>query len=435
MAPSFYLRDYPYTEKPGHRLLFSTKTASKVLVPEKTFQSIEDQTLSPADAALLSRLGMIVESREQERRDVLDFLDKMYTGNTGLDIVVILNLCCNFSCVYCYEGGMKGDFFMSEDTADQLVEFIRNKFTPEKKSLFVSFYGGEPLLSPGLIERLALRLKTLIEDRGGAFGFTLVSNGSLFKRSLAKKLVPLGLKSVKITLDGPAEIHNRYRPFSSGEGSFDTIIGNIQKTWDLVKIAIGGNYDQDTHGQFPLLLDQLAEAGLTPEKICLIRFDPIMKQPEGAFGVPDYRGGCMSINDPWVAEAWFGLREEILRRGYSTPGINPTVCMVENPDSHVVNFDGTIYKCPAFIGKKGFETGTLNGDLEDKEDRYRRKIWNNETCRACDYLPLCLGGCRYSMFCRKGKIDGPDCRRNYLDINLERLVKQDIRYGVKAGQP
>ncbi len=434
MPLSHYLKVYPYAEKPGHLLLFSTKTASKVLIPEETFQSISDETLSSSDKALLSRLGMIVENTEEERKSVLGFLDGMHTQNSGLDIVVVLNLACNFSCVYCYEGDMKGDLFMSDDTADCLLDFIREKFTPEKKSLFVSFYGGEPLLSFKLIQRLASKLKPLIEGKGGKFSFTLVSNGSLFKRSVAQALVPLGLESIKITLDGPAEIHNQYRPFISGAGSFDTIIRNIQETWDLVKIAIGGNYDQNTHHRFPLLLDELIEAGLTPEKIYLIKFDPIMKQPQDEPSLPDYRGGCMSINDPWVAEAWSRLREEILSRGYPTLGISPMVCMVENPASHVVNFDGVIYKCPAFIGKKGFETGDLNGNRENNEDRYCQKLWNNETCRACKYLPLCFGGCRYSIFTLKGVIDGPDCRKNYLDSNLERLVKQDIRYNVKVGQ-
>ena len=36
-------------------------------------------------------------------------------------------------------------------------------------------------------------------------------------------------------------------------------------------------------------------------------------------------------------------------------------CQVELMDYYVVNFDGAIYKCPAFIGKKDYEIGNLDG--------------------------------------------------------------------------
>ncbi|MBW1679516.1 MAG: putative geopeptide radical SAM maturase, partial [Deltaproteobacteria bacterium] len=106
----------------------------------------------------------------------------------------------------------------------------------------------------------------------------------------AEELVPLGLEGVKITLDGPAEIHNRYRPFKSGAGSFDTIIRNIKDTWDLVKIGLGGNFESNTYEKFPRLLDYLIKEGLTPEKIAMVKFDPVMKSPEGDISPVDYTG-------------------------------------------------------------------------------------------------------------------------------------------------
>jgi len=428
MQLSHYLKIYPYQEQPDHLLLFSTKQASKVLLAKDTFQSIENGTLSPSDEALLSRLGMIVPDREAEKRSIRGLIEKLNKKNPGLSITVVLNLDCNFACVYCFEGDIKGKLYMSDQTAEHLIDFIKEKFSKHKKSLVIDFYGGEPLLSTGLIKSISLPLKSFVESRGAAYSFTLVTNGSLFKRRTAAELASLGLKSVKITLDGPAEIHNRYRPFKSGAGSFDTIIANIKDTWDLVKISIGGNFDLNNYEKFVLLLDYLEVLGLGPDKIFAVKFDPVMKPPQGDTSTACYKDGCMSINEPWLIGAERLLRKEILKRGYYTPKIMPMSCMIEATDSYVVNFDGVIYKCPAFIGKKGFAVGNLQTGVTDYADIYKLDTWKNQDCAGCEYLPLCFGGCRYMTFVRDGNIDKPDCKKAYFDASLEELIKQDIKF-------
>ena len=386
--------------------------------------------LSPSDEALLSRLGFIVEDREAEKRAMLNFFDDANSRDPVLNIIVVLNLDCNFSCIYCYEGDMKGKLYMSDETAGGLIDFIKERFTEDKKTLLIDFYGGEPLLSIGLIKSISGALKPFCERRGASYTFTLVTNGSLFTKRVAEQLVPLGLKRVKITLDGPAEIHNRYRPFKSGAGSFDTIIGNIKDTCDLVKIGIGGNFEKNNYKKFPLLLDYLLREGLTPDSIPSIKFYPVIKRPAGDLSPTDYKGGCMSVNEPWIVEAEAGLREEILRRGYKTPKLAPILCMVETTDAYVVNFDGVIYKCPAFIGKEGFEVGDVQTGVKDYSAIYKLGIWKNEDCARCEYLPLCFGGCRYMTFVRDGNIERLDCQKDYLDASLETLIKQDIKYGL-----
>jgi uncharacterized protein len=271
-------------------------------------------------------------------------------------------------------------------------------------------------------------LKPFAESRGVSYTFTLVTNGSLLKKQAAEDLVQLGLTSAQITLDGPAENHNRYRPFKSGAGSFDTIIKNIKETCDLVKIAIGGNFDRANYPKFVSLLEYLKEEGLTSDKLAAVKFAPIMNLPEGERSLVDYREGCISVNEPWLLSAEALLREEILKHGYKTPKAMPITCMVETRDSYVVNFDGVIYKCPAFIGKEGFAVGDLESGVGDYASSYKLGIWKNQGCAECEYLPLCFGGCRYMAFVRDRDISKLDCKKAYLDNALERLVKQDIAY-------
>ena len=280
MYLSNYLKTYPFEEKPGYLLLYSTKKSSKILLKEETYNSIINGVLSPENEETLSELGMIVPDRELEKREVYGWLDEINEKNSGLNISVILNLDCNFNCIYCYEGGMKGRFYMTGETAYLLLDFIKSRFTPDKKSVNIDFYGGEPLLSADLIKSISAQMKSFTESRGASYTFTLVTNGSLFKRRIAEDLAALGLKGIKITVDGPPEIHNACRPFKSGAGSFDTIIKNIKETNDIVKIAVGGNFQKENFEKFPLLMDYLENEGLPPHRLHELKFDPVMNQPK-----------------------------------------------------------------------------------------------------------------------------------------------------------
>ncbi len=431
MKLSHYIKNFPYEEQPGYRLLFSTKKSSMILLKEETFNNIEADKLSSESMEPLSKLGMIVPDLDDERREVSGFLDEINEKNKCLNISVILNLDCNFRCVYCYEDGMKGKFYMSDETADLLIDFIKNKFTSEKKSLNLDFYGGEPLLSTDLIKSISQKIKPFIENCGARYTFTLVTNGSLLKRQVVEELSPQGLTGVKITVDGPPEIHNASRPFKSGAGSFDVIMKNIRETCDIIKIAVGGNFQKQNYEKFPLLMDYLEKEGLTFEKIHQLKFDPAMNKPAGDNSPADFTDGCMSVNEPWVIEAFTSLREAVLKRGYSTPKITPSPCQVELKDAFVVNYDGVIYKCPSLIGKEGFEIGNLRDGIVDYSESHKLGIWNNEKCRECVYLPLCFGGCRYMSYVRDGNIDNVDCKKPYLDAALETLIKQDIKYRVQ----
>ena len=321
---------------------------------------------------------------------------------------------------------------MSDETEAGLIDYVRRNFPEGKKRLLIDFYGGEPLLSIDKIISISQALKSISEERGASYEFTLITNGSLFRRKVAEKLVPLGLKSVQITLDGPAENHNKYRPFKTGAPSFDTIIRNIKETCDLVKITIGGNFDRDNYGKFVQLLDYLQEVGLTPDKVAAVKFSPVMNSPETSMSAAHYKQGCMSINDPWLVEAEALLRQEILKRGYHTPKVMPLTCIIEIRDSFVVNFDGTFYKCPAFLGRREFAAGDLYTGMKDYTSSYRPGMWKRQECAECEYLPLCFGGCRYMTFVREGSVD-IDCKKPYLDRALETLVKQEIKYGLKTG--
>ncbi len=427
MKLSRYVKIYPSAEDSDSVVLYSTKRASAVLVPSGLIDEIENGGLSEEEKETLAGLGLLVRSAEEEKQEMLAFIRELNDLNRAFKYVVILNLDCNLGCKYCFEGTRKGKLYLSDETESQFIDFVRRSDLSKKDEIRITFYGGEPLLSTDRIVRISEKIRSFAEGKGLKYSFALVTNGTYLTSEVVKKLTPLGLKGAKVTLDGPEHIHNMYRPFKSGRGSFDVIARNIKDVCDRIPVRIGGNFTREHYREFPRLLDHLADTGLTPDRIPMVKFDPVVNE-SSEFAPPDFHDGCESINEPWLVEATLHLRQEILKRGYRTQKIVPSPCLIGLDDSLIMNYDGTLYKCPCLIGRKHCCVGDVKSGLIDYSRLHHMDDWKNEECLACSYLPLCFGGCKYMKLIRDGEMSGVDCKKEYFDATLGALLAQDMLY-------
>ncbi len=328
---------------------------------------------------------------------------------------------------------MKKRAWMNDATADQMIIYIKSRFTEKKKKLSLDFYGGEPLLAIDRIRYIARALRPFVEEQGGVFEFALVTNGSLLTGKTTEDLVGYGLWGAKVTIDGPPEIHNQCRPFKNGAPSFDVIIKNVKESCSITTVGLGGNFTAANFRTFPGLFDIFAEHDLTPDKVGVIQFGPVV-QINDEFGNPDFREGCATIKEPWLVEASLFLREETLKRGYRPPKVLPSPCAVEIDDMFTVHYDGTIYKCGGLIGHEEFAAGDVWSGMRDFRKAYNLELWKDSpACRECRYLPLCFGGCRYLKYQQEGNMTGLDCMKTYLDAALGPALLQDLKY--RYGMP
>jgi uncharacterized protein len=429
MHLSRYLKSWPFSEEPGLRLLYSTKNTAVILLPDEAYEKLLQGEVEPEYRETLTDIGMLVAEPHREQEEVFSMLEAMNRLDPVVNASVILGMGCNFDCVYCYEGSQKGDLVMNDATCDQVIAFIKERFiSGAKQKLTLDFYGGEPLLYTRQLKYIAGPLQKFVEEEGGAFQCNMVTNGSLLTARNVEALLPLGLYSVKVTVDGPAAVHNVFRPFKSGASSFEIILENIKACCDLVKINIGGNYTAANYHEFPPLLDYLAGQGLTPDKLGSVQFHPVMRIND-PYANPEFTGGCGSINEPWLVDASLMLREEIMRRGYKTDKLSPSPCMVDLDDAFVIHYDGTIYKCVSMIGHQKYCIGDVRTGVADYSVRYHADHWRkNKECADCLYLPLCFGGCRYLEFQRTGDMAKVDCQKEFLDAALERTIQQNVKY-------
>ncbi|RJX18479.1 MAG: putative geopeptide radical SAM maturase [Desulforudis sp.] len=435
LVPSRYLKIFPWPGDPGYLLLYSTKNAARALLPTEDGLKLRAGEVPADHAEELAGLGMAVADPEAERAEVFDLLTEINRQDEGLNVSVILGLACNFSCVYCYEGTLKQGQAMTEETCGRLVTFLAERYLARGRTrLRLDFYGGEPLLYMDRIKAIAGPLQNFVEERGGNFSFSLVTNGSLLTRAVVRELLPFGLHAAKVTVDGPPDEHNRLRPFRNGGESFAAIMANVRACHDLVRIGFGGNYTRENFARVGELLDLALADGLGPDTLGQVQFHPVM-QTADSFANPEFSGGCRRTDEPWLADAALSVREEAIRRGFPVPRLIPSPCMVDLDEAMVVNHDGTLFKCVAMIGHPEYAVGDLWQGLADAARICRRDLWReNEECRACAYLPLCFGGCRYMAMQRTDEI-GLDCRREFYDRTLEGTVRQDAMSEARGQRP
>ncbi len=427
MPLSRYCKIYRLPDDPKKVTLFSTVTMAAVEVTPAVLQDIEKGRLPKNEKKTLTELGFLVKSREAESRELLGYVDELNAENETFTAIIILNLDCNLGCTYCYEGKRKGKHYLSEETAGDFVDFIKSGIIKNQQEINLVFYGGEPLLSMDTIVRISKDIRALAQKQGIAFSFTLTTNGTLLTPQIVKKLKPFGLRSASTTLDGSKELHDLFRPFRAGTGSFDTIVRNIKNVCSLIDVHIGGNYTRERYREFPGLLDYLLRNGLGPDKIASVEFAPVFQESK-KFAMPDFHDGCSSVTEPWLRAASLYLREEILKRGFSTQKLVPSVCAVEQRDNLVVNYDGTLYKCPGLVGRKRYCAGSLKTGIHDYQKTHQVGKWKNKKCLACAYLPLCFGGCGYMKLLHDDTMRGINCRKEYFDKTLAQFVAQDIKY-------
>jgi uncharacterized protein len=425
MPLSRYMITFPAPDRPGFELLYSTRKGSLVRVSARVLAAARDGVLDGSERDLLRRLELWVDDPAAEREAMANLVDLTNSRAGTFAATVVLTLECNLACPYCFEDHFRGRHSISEETVRQVVEYVTREQIDKGRDVELRFYGGEPLMAIPRLKAIAEPLKEAARIAGTTFSCSLVTNATLLTRPVVKELLPLGLTSAQITLDGPAEVHNRQRPFVSGHGSFNTIVNNLRSVYDLITIKPGGNYTRENYREFPAMLDALLEAGIDPSKLGPVQFSPI--HPKS--GAHDSRAtSCAIGNEPWLIEANLFLREETLQRGFSVDKPHMGICMIELDNNLVVNYDGSLYKCPALLGWPEYAIGTLAEGINDYRESHNLDVWKNDECLECAYLPLCFGGCRFFRTLKTGAMDGVDCRRAMLDASLERIIRQDLEY-------
>ncbi len=327
---------------------------------------------------------------------------------------------CNLHCAYCFYLSKeelffhekKKEYIMSPKVLERYVkEYIQSQ-PPTAQEVVFAWQGGEPtLLGTGFFEDV-LRLQKKHNIRNIKISNSIQTNGTLITDEMARFFKENDFL-VGISIDGPEELHNRYRLNRSGKGSFHQVMAGIEK---LKKHSVEFNtltVVQDDNSKHPLeVYNFLKDAGSG-----YIQFIPIVEPSMGRKPV----GGRTVAPLDWgkfltaVFQQW--LKEDIgriyvqhfdLTLGQYM-GLPSSLCVHGKycGKAMAIEHNGNVYSCDHFVTEENY-LGNISDSLADivnseKQVRFGMDKYDalSKECLNCAYLPLCYGGCPKDRLVKK----------------------------------
>jgi uncharacterized protein len=442
-----YVENYP---EPGSTLIHNTLSGGFTIVDDETLAALRKADaggeLSAGELLLADDpdlrdpdVGVVVESREAEEVEFRAWFERRRARPQLLDVLVSINLACNFECTYCFQDGILDGSVMKPEVADRAAEWLAARALDSGVAgVHLVFMGGEPLLHPERIERIARHVRERILPAGLTFEFMVITNGYFLTDELLDRLVPLGLVEAEVTIDGDERTHKLTRVSKKGEDTFARVFGNAMAASRRIRIYVNGNYTPQTMHAFIPLLGKLAEAGLPAGSH--VRFTPALEMLDS----PDWAGGggvcTWSEADTTLHVA---MQDEVLRRGFHASPIN-VVGPCEFHDHHAFSIDpaGVIYKCPGFLGHPEWGIGHVESGLEEELYRRMLRATPQSSCDGCSHRPNCGGGCLAIEWMKRGVPEGVNCDKPYFERVKEEaavrnflLATRDVSEAVAAFPP
>lgn len=296
---------------------------------------------------------------------------------------ILVTTACNARCSYCFEEGIRFES-MDIQTADALVSFIL-KESRDFSKIKIQWFGGEPLMNINIIKYIT---KKLDKDFQGDIIYSIITNGSLLTRNVARELVELGVKKAQITLDGDKKVYEESKKYINKNITFESIINNIASALEEgLAIVVRLNYDKNTMPSVKRLIEYIGTRFSHCKNFSCYpypiygTYNNLLKQ-------------CSNKSD------LFDLHTQIIKAGIvdvdrlfrSALGTKIGPCMAYSKKSFFISPRGELFKCS--IDMKNNVGNVFEGVVENNYFYKWCNLELTDTCLSCDLLPICQGGCR-----------------------------------------
>ncbi|MBQ1751060.1 MAG: anaerobic sulfatase-maturation protein [Bacteroidales bacterium] len=341
---------------------------------------------------------------------------------------------CNLDCNYCYYLD-KADIYggreprMTEEMLEEVVrEYIAANDVPE---VTFNWHGGEPLVLGIDFYKKAIEFEQKYAG-GKIIHNTIQTNGTLLNRewtSLFRKHNFL----VGISIDGPQDIHDRYRKDKGRNPTFDKVIRGIGLLYSAgVEFNTMSTVNKASEGRGLEVYQFLKSIGSH-----YMQFMPVLehvKYPLDKNGKP-VKGARLFIVDPhesgaqiapWsVSDVGFGkfmcdifdywVRNDVGRYYVNQfdatlanwYGVQPGTCVYAETcgGNSVIEHNGDLYPCDHFVYPKYLLgniteksiSDMMSSDLQVKFGIDKRNSLPSK-CRRCEWLFTCHGECPKHRF-------------------------------------
>ncbi len=338
---------------------------------------------------------------------------------------------CNLDCHYCfylekerlYPGTSR--WAMSAEVLEQYIQqYIAAQETPQ---VSFTWQGGEPTLLGLDFFRRVVELQRR-HSLGKRIENAFQTNGVLIDDEWATFLAHEQFL-VGLSIDGPRELHDCYRQYKGGRGSFDDTFRGLQR---LQKHGVAFNtltVVNRTNGDHPLEVYRfLKEIGSQ-----YIQFLPVVerraKEPtatglslispsdnaeaevtEWSVGALQYGQFLCSVFNEWVrhdvAQTFVQLFDVTLE---NTLGMSPALCVFRETcgGALAIEHNGDLYSCDHFVYPQHRLGNILQQPMQQLVNSEQQVAFGNhkrdslpEYCRKCEVRYACHGECPKHRFIR-----------------------------------
>lgn len=351
---------------------------------------------------------------------------------------------CNMACRYCFyadETEKRSVPLMGRMSPETMREIVDRAFAFADGECTFSFQGGEPSLAGlAFFQGLTDYVERHPNPKGIRARYTIQTNGYALDEPWVRWFAEHDVL-VGVSLDGPKELHDRFRRDRDGEGTFHRVMAFIRLLekhkvdYNVLTVVSAANARRGgqvynffkkqgfRYQQYIECLDPLGETpgghdySLTPE-----RYEVFLKTVFDAW-YQDMKAGR------YVYNRYFENLMMILT------GQTPESCSLRGSclPQWVIEADGSVYPCD-FYALDAWKLGNiLENSFEELEAARQHSgfiEWSHrlpEDCRQCRWLPLCRNGCRRNRepvtADRTGKNVFCGAYRNFLEYAYPRLME------------
>ncbi len=380
-------------------VLFNSRTGAAIAADEATARAIVSLLQSPGRECaaesnfqrlkeLLAREEFLVSAAFDECDDVVRRRRARQRRIDGLNLTIAVTLACNFRCIYCYEDHPVAH--MTRATADALLRFASERL-PSGTSLYVTWFGGEPLLNVPIIEFLSQGLMRLCEQRRCSYDSYMITNGYRLTASMARRLAKAGIRDFQVTLDGERDVHDRQRPLVGGQGTFDVLMRNLAAVAkEVSSVAVRVNLVRNNVESAARLVRRLKEMQADAPSLAITLGHVDSSTPHcGIDQQALLTGGEFAECEMALLDGVDGGKDEV-----ALPTPFDTVCSAARLNMYVIAPDGALFKCWNSLGRAEDAIGHIEGPVDDDTSAWVLfQPEDDPCCRECKLLPICQGGC------------------------------------------
>jgi len=266
--------------------------------------------------------------------------------------------------------------------------------------------GGEPLLAGLDFFQRAVGYQAHYGQPGQLVSNNLQTNGALLDDQWARFFRQYNF-FLGVSLDGPEEVHNRYRYFTTGDGGFQRTMAGIQilrkhqVDFSILTVV------NDVTARKP---EQLYHFFLR-NRLQYLQFIPCVeierdtgKVKEYSVGVDQYGDFLSALFDVWFNKgkprASIRLFENILAIYL---GREPEICAFKNRCGSyaVVEYNGDVYPCDFFVEEKWRAGNLRETPLDELCQNQKMETFNDAKmressgCSTCEWNVICHFGCQH----------------------------------------